>query len=68
MKIARHILCQLKVGDSNFLRDDAHLLHCESEYAVLMATKKLADGATYFISITWTLVLLKNWPCVPLSP
>ena len=44
------ILCQLKIGDCNFLRDDAFLGHHESEYAILSATKKLADGTTYFVS------------------
>ena len=46
-------LCQLKIRDCNFLKDDADLCHCESEYAILVATKKLSDGATYLSVSTW---------------
>ena len=46
-------LCQLKIRDCNFLKDDADLCHCESEYAILVATKNLSDGATYLSLSTW---------------
>ena len=36
-------LRQLKIGDCNFLRDDAYLRHLESEYAIPVATKKIAS-------------------------